>query len=176
MSIELDLPPEHLDERMVGGVASLILGVPAPVLHIDDAHSTEDKFKVAATKGSEVVKRNNVSKALISYSEREYYFLSKKSSPVYTVSILWKLEETFWTNCMLKNSFQFCYWLYSMIPFCTDIHYNNHHQTQLILPNQMFTFREIKVWFPIKTFAYRKINNRHVGSIIAVISNVCKYS
>ena len=73
---------------MVGSVASLVLGMPAPVFHIDAAHSAEDKFKVAATKGSEVVKRNNVSKALISYSEREYYFLSKTACPAYTVSIL----------------------------------------------------------------------------------------
>ena len=61
---ELNLPPEHLDQRMVCSVASLILGIPAPVFHIDAAHSTEDKFKVAATKGSEVVKRDNVSKTL----------------------------------------------------------------------------------------------------------------
>ena len=62
--LELNLPPEHLDKRMVGSVASLILGIPAPIFHIDAAHSTEDKFKVAATKGSEVVKRDNVSKTL----------------------------------------------------------------------------------------------------------------
>ena len=63
--LELNLPPEHLDKRMVGSVASLILGLPAPIFHIAAAHSTEDKFKVAATKGSEVVKRDNVTKALI---------------------------------------------------------------------------------------------------------------
>ena len=36
----------------------------------------------------------------------------------------------------------------------------------------MFTFREVKVRFPIKTFAYRKLNNTHAGIIIAVICDV----